>query len=161
MNIHRRLLGLRIATIVLVCVAVITVVIAVVLPIHTAASLPLAVPHESVTSLPTTTPADAVPDFSDLTNVDLRRPLVDSAPTSKIATETLLRLRLTGTIIESLQKYAVFTNDAGQCEIKSVGDQAAGADVTAIDRDSVTLRFNGRSVVLHIAKPSSIGQPSS
>ncbi len=110
----------------------------------------------------TTRSSTADTDFADVMDVELRAQdtgAAHTAPTSQTSIESPLGLKLTGTIVEPQHSYAVFENATGEMMIKSVGDHASGARVTAIDHDTVILQYNGQPLTLRVPRPLLLGNP--
>ena len=153
---------LRVASAAMLVVAVLSVSLSLLMPIkpdvESAANSSQILPSTRLS----TEPSQNEVDFSDLMDVALRRPLVDTHAATRpsiAGVDSTIGLKLIGTIVEPLHNYAIFTNEAGKTEVKSVGEKAGVADISKIAEDSVTLSVNGRSVVLHAIKPASIGGP--
>jgi hypothetical protein len=156
--------NLRLAALAMLVISLAIVVACIVLPLG-----PRPLPagdsllSSSAVNTPTTQSTDNQGDLTDLADISLSRPLVDvspAIPSSNTANaDTTMKLRLTGTIIEPMHTYAIFTDLAGKTEIKSVGDTAGGADISSINADSVTLKIAGRSMVLHTIKFQPLGGP--
>lgn len=153
--------NLRFASAFMLAIAVAAVLLSVLLPINPPASSTDIAIQAPFIGPPSTQVAANSELFSELMDVDLRKPLVDplhkTSPSTLANGDATFGLRLTGTIIEPMHSYAIFTDAGGKSEIKSVGDKAGGADIAEITLDSVTLLFPGRSMVLHTIKPPTIG----
>jgi hypothetical protein len=164
MNLKLTKFKLRLAAALMGAASALVVAVALLMPVAPAASSVEGRAFASITTRSATTESAAPgTDFSDLLDVSLSKPLVDVRPPARplpvAGAASVIGLRLTGTIVEPMHSYAVFTDPAGKTEIKSVGDLAGGSTISAINPDSVTLQYMGRSMVLHAVKPPSLGGP--
>jgi type II secretory pathway component PulC len=159
MNFKPSKMQLRVAAAAMVLISIAVIAASVFLPVNS--DMPVPSDARSKTSAPASTaPAANSVDFSDVLDVELRRPLVDAHPAvpSKLsASDPLFGLKLTGTIMDPMHPYAVFTDSTGKTALRSIGDRMGSAALLAINSDSVTLQVNGRPTVLHVVKPTSIG----
>jgi hypothetical protein len=105
----------------------------------------------------TTASVLGVEDFKFVAQLDLRRPLHDLPPPAAPplpAPEAVpaLNIHLTGTIVEPDHSQALITMPDGQMELKSVGDDAGGAQIKTIQDGSITVEYFGKSIVLSTPK---------
>lgn len=94
--------------------------------------------------------------FASVWNRDLRRALVDAAGAADASPTNQgppVQFRLVGTVVELGHSYAVLIGSAGRMELKALGESLDGAEVTEIRDGSITVRHNGREVVLQVPKP--------
>jgi hypothetical protein len=128
---------------------------------------------EHVNGLPVATAVDAHSDAADPLAVDtyrtvwaldLQRPLFDPPP-PPVPTPPPpppLTAKLQGTIIEPGYSRAIFTTPSGQTQLLAVGQTVeGGAQVLAIERDLVRVRYLDREMELRVESPGSPGNPGS
>ena len=91
--------------------------------------------------------------FSAGWDLDLQRPLFD-APKGRRAEKAVKRaplsVRLTGTVTEPGHSLAMFITNKGRIELKRVGQTTAGAEVLAIDENSVRLLYQEEEITLKV-----------
>lgn len=101
--------------------------------------------------------------FEPAWQVDLRRPLTDSATVAGTAAALMPgggpNVRLVGTIVAggSRPRGVFLVGVVGALELKAVGEKAGGAEVLSIDERSATLSFDGRPVILRLEKIDVLG----
>ena len=96
--------------------------------------------------------------FVALGEPTLRRSLVEAAKPSKPPVDlgvppSTFGLSLRGTILEPGRPLAVFATGTGETRMCGIGERVDGGEVTAITAGDVTLRFDGRPLVLKVPAP--------
>jgi hypothetical protein len=86
--------------------------------------------------------------FGSLATLDLRQGYADAA---KPVVNFNAKLR--GTILEPDRPKAVFQTGDGRTELKGLGADIAGAKILAIEKETVTVSYNGETLILSIPKP--------
>lgn len=84
---------------------------------------------------------------------DLRKPLYDPKPVKVVKTpppKPQLTVSLVGTVLEDGFTYAILKNRSGKTSFVSIGESLDGAEVSKIEKDSVTVTFSGDSIVLKV-----------
>lgn len=64
--------------------------------------------------------------------------------------------KLVGTILEPGYSMAIFARADGRPELRAVGESAGGAEVLRIESDAVTVRHNGRPLVLRVERATTV-----
>src|SRR6185437_1799619 len=95
--------------------------------------------------------------FESAWQLPLRRPLVDPPAPAPAAADAPAKpagpaIRLIGTIVDSQHPRGIFMIGLTSVELKSVGDAVGGAKVLAIETNSATLAFEGKTVILRREK---------
>lgn len=104
-------------------------------------------------SLPKTTPAAArvfasIDSLEPLFQVKLQRPVTESQ--IKSANKPQFAGKLIGTAISASSNQAMFQLSSGQVELKSTGEEIAGARIEEIKENSVKLIFQGEFLTLTV-----------
>jgi hypothetical protein len=98
-----------------------------------------------------------VGEFAALWNRQLRRPLVDPAPTAAAASTPAispLQVRLVGTIVEPGRSAALLCSAAGPIELKQVGEQVANvARLEEVHVDRVVLVYLNQRHEVRLPQP--------
>jgi len=110
----------------------------------------------SVRERPVVTPTDrpAVKPLSSYAAIysrDVRQPLYDPEPKRVVKVkkpEPTLRLKVTGTVVETGASYAFLRTARGEDRMASVGEVIDDATLLAITPEGVTVRFHGREIEL-------------
>ncbi len=150
---------------VLIAGAVLSVVMALLIPVNIEeVATPDALKDSSAATSQQIGPTDA--DFANLWAVNLRQPLYDApaSPTTAAVDPapvavaqpppaTPLMIRLTGTIIEGGNRFAILAMPDEKRILKRVGDQADGAEIIEIGDGMIRVRHQGTLVELQIVRP--------
>ena len=107
----------------------------------------------------------ALAELELLCQRDLQRPLFDAPPppppvAAPPPPPPSLPFKLAGTVVELGHCRAMLQQPDGSIQFKAVGDIVAGAQIMQIARDSVTVKYAGRSMVLKLEKKEGSGPPS-
>ena len=94
-------------------------------------------------------------DYAVIYRRDLLRPLYDPKPVVKVVVKPKppkLPVTLVGTVLEPGFSYGMFRTRDGKTKFVRVGQQIGGAEVLSIADDRVTMKYQGRQVVLAVQK---------
>lgn len=89
---------------------------------------------------------------------DLRKPLFDPKPVVAVKTQPpkpKLTVSLVGTALEPGFTYGLFRNKSGETKLVSIGEKIDGAEVTAVNEGSATVKFHGELITLKVEKKGS------
>jgi hypothetical protein len=113
--------------------------------------------RQSLATAPATRPAvrrvHSLQELQTLWNLDLQRPLYDPPPvlvTPPVVKRPPLTVRLLGTIVEPGNSVGVFRLADGREELRSIGQDAGGAEVLEIHEDRAVVRYHGEAMVLQV-----------
>lgn len=105
--------------------------------------------------------------FEGALDLDLRGPLTDrpaAAPVVLIPDTPAAPpppVQVVGTIIEPGHSLVLLAVPGGKIRMKSVGEDADGATITAIDENGITLRWNGTQTRVDVRRAPALPQPGS
>ncbi len=104
---------------------------------------------------PAQRPVPSLADLNSLAQVNLRRPIFD--PTAAAAAPPPppppLTIKLAGTIIEPGNNQAMIVTREGDYLRLRVGEKSGEAEVQIIERESITVSYYGKSIVLKVDRP--------
>ena len=139
--------------------AVMVILAAAMLPFDSSSDAPAQATSHPKFTAPATQPLFIQPlaSFEPAWRVSLRRPLVEppasTLPAADAAAKPVeLAVRLIGTIVDGQHPRGVFMTGLTKVELKSVGEKVGNAEVLAIDDNSATLSYEGRTITLHREK---------
>jgi hypothetical protein len=152
MTPQRRKLILRLTNIALGAGALTALALAILLPLEASGSNN----HGQAATMPAAkAPRSLRPiqDFAVIYQKDVRKPLFDAKPVAAEAPPPpKLSARLTGTVVEPGYTYAIFRTSAGETKLVRIGQSIEGAEVTAINEASATVKYAGQELTLPVER---------
>lgn len=100
-------------------------------------------------------PLPSLAELNSLAQVNLRRPIFDAtvAAAPPPPPPPPLTIKLAGTIIEPGNNQAMIVTREGDYQRLRVGEKSGEAEVQIIERESITVRYYGKSIVLKVDRP--------